>query len=156
MRRSWKPSVWLIKRNRRLCSKTYRNYIFSGQILILKIERLTFQNLVIYHITKSRAHTKCFFSILSVDESINYLHFSLSCPQTKTIKLLGELAQIHCISYPLSTHVHIPRPQMRHKIIVFLGHCPSSRRENSSLAAVQNPGIWSSQHGRPQLIYLKC
>ena len=26
----------------------------------------------------------------------------------------------------------------------------------SSLAAAQNPGIWSSQHGRPQLIYLKC
>lgn len=79
-----------------------------------------------------------------------------SCLHTKTMKLLRELAQIHCIFHPLSAHVHIPRQQMRNKIIVFLGHCPSPRRENSSLAAIQNPGIWSSQHGRPQLIYLKC
>lgn len=108
------------------------------------------------HYQEQSTHKMLFFLVLSVDESINYLHFSLSCPQTKTIKLLWELVWIHCIFYLLSAHVHIPRQQMRNKIIVFLGHCPSPRREHSSLAAAQNPGIWSSQHGRPQLIYLKC
>ena len=116
----------------------YRNYAFSGQILILKIKKLTLQNLANPYVTKDRRHTKCFLQNYLLDESIKLsLLLPFLFPQTKSIKL-RKFARIHSILYPLHVHIHISELQVRQKIM-FLGHCHSPTRENRSLGSCPEP-----------------